>query len=222
MMPSASTHPPTTVAALPIRAGTYLLFARLFREAPTAELLREIVQQRLLSNADPRWPQQAEAIAVEFARLFAVPGEQAVRPYESVYCDSLTIDMSTACSPYFESGPQPEGLTGFLHGPSTSSVSEVYRRAGFELDASLHELPDHLAIELEFMGQLLARGAQDHARDFFTQHLGRPARQGNQEAGGWVFHCVDEIRQEAHPTGFYRAVADALAAFLRQDQQPHA
>ncbi|MBI4004428.1 MAG: molecular chaperone TorD family protein [Candidatus Omnitrophica bacterium] len=224
MTPRASTHQhDAAVAALQTRAGAYFLFARLFREAPSAALLQEIVHEQLLTCAeqcgagcnglsldpaeDATWPQQVEAIAVEYARLFAVPGEQAVHPYESVYCDPLTIDASTACSAYFEPEPQPEGLTGFLYGPSTRSVSEVYQRAGFELNPSLHELPDHLAIELEFMGQLLARGAQDQARNFFTQHLGR-----------WVFHCLDEIRQETQPTGFYRTVADALVAFLEHDQ----
>ena len=65
--------------------------------------------------ADISWPRHAEAIAVEYARLFAVPGEQAVWPYESVYCDTLRIDTSTACSPYFAFEPQPAGLTGFLN-----------------------------------------------------------------------------------------------------------
>ena len=213
----------SATANLQERAGAYLLFARLLREAPSTDLLRDIVQHQLLTCAeqcggcpactgttldpaeDATWPQQAEAIAVEYARLFAVPGEQSVQPYESVYCDTLTIDTSTACSPYFESEPQAIGLAGFLHGPSTVAVREAYRRAGFELDPTLHELPDHLAIELEFLGQLLARGAQDQAKDFFTQHLGR-----------WVFRCLEEITQKTH-IDFYRVVADTLTTFLRRE-----
>lgn len=177
-------------------AAFYFLFARLFREPPSEELLRLIVDDRLLTT---------EEIAVEYARLFAVPGEQAVHPYESVYCDTLAIDTSTACSPYFEPEAQGTGLSGFLHGSSAVAVREAYRRAGFELDAAVHELPDHLAIELEFMGRLLAQGDTRHATVFFAEHLGR-----------WIFSCLDDVRQKA-AGGFYRAAADALEAFVQHE-----
>lgn len=185
------------------RAAVYLLFARLFRDAPTPELLQEIVQHRVLSNADSQWPHQAEAIAVEYARLFAVPGEQAVQPYESVYCDTLTIDETTACSPYFLPEPQRAGgLTGFLHGSSTIAVREAYRQAGFELDPTAHELPDHLAVELEFMARLLERGATEAAA-FFRDHLGR-----------WVFPCLSDVQQRAQ-RGFFHEAAASLTEFMQ-------
>lgn len=203
------------------RAATYLLFARLFHAAPSADLLREIVHRRLLTLAeqpredpggcdpaeDPRWPLQEEAIAVEYARVFAVPGEQAVRPYESVYCDTLTVDTSTACSAYFEGGPSIEGLPGFIGGPSATAVREAYRRAGFDLDPATHELPDHLATELEFMGRLLECGELQQAQAFFTGHLNR-----------WVFRVLDAIKHRT-ASRFYRAVADALAGFLQHERE---
>ena len=211
MSPTISTEQPLAGTDLSVRAALYGLFARLLRGAPSESLLRDVVQGNLLTVAeqgaqhpveDGQWPEQAEAIAVDYARLFAVPGEQAVQPYESVYCDTLTIDTSTACSPYFEPEPHPGGLTGFLYGPSAIAVREVYRRAGFELDAASHELPDHLAIELEFMGRLLERGDCEQAKVFFSEHLGR-----------WVFRCLEDIAQRT-TSGFYRAVARALATAL--------
>jgi len=71
------------------RAAFYFLFAQLFREPPTPELLRQLVEHRWLTASeqwatpersldpveDPVWPAHAEAIAVEYARLFAVPGD---------------------------------------------------------------------------------------------------------------------------------------------------
>jgi TorA maturation chaperone TorD len=177
------------------RSERYFFFARVFREAPTSGFLQEIA-----------WSQEAELLAVEFARLFAVPGESSVRPYESVYCDALTIDASTACSPYFEPDTPVEGLTGFLHGPSAVAVGEAYRQAGFELDPSVHELPDHLAVELEFMGRLLEQGAVSKAKDFFSEHLGR-----------WAFRCLGEIKKKSN-SDFYRLVACQMADFLKQEQ----
>jgi len=203
------------------RAAVYLFFARLLRGAPSAELLQEIVRRRLLTLAEPsseaedsldtaeepRWLPDAEALAVEYARLFAVPGERAVRPYESVYCDTVAIDTSTACSAYFAADPTPVRLSGCLHGPSAVTVREAYRRAGFELDPGVHELSDHLALELEFVGRLLERRDVDRANTFFAEHLSR-----------WAFRCVEEISRKTSP-GFYRIAADALAAFLRHEQQ---
>ena len=197
-----------TSPALHTRASAYLCFARLFREAPTPALLQQLREHGVLAHVeDAQWFNQAEAIAVEYARLFAVPGEHAVQPYESAYCDTLTIDTSTACSSYFASEPPPTGLTGFLYGPSAVAVCNAYRRAGFELDPARHVLPDHLAIELEFMGRLLGRGECEAAKVFFSEHLGR-----------WVCRCLEDMRQRT-ATGFYRVVADAAGAFLQQEQR---
>lgn len=200
-----------------VRAAGYLLWARLFREPPTPKLLEAIVEQRMLSRIvgaqgaghlleDPRWPTQAEAIAVEYARLFAVPGEQAVHPYESAYCDTLSIDTSTACSAYFGDQRPIVGLAGFIGGSSASAVARAYAEAGFELNPAAHELPDHISIELEFMGRLLERGEVDQANTFFTDHLGR-----------WVFRCLDEMRQKAC-SGFYRVVTESLRNFVHREQ----
>jgi len=203
------------------RAACYLLFAQLFREAPRLELLGAIVQHNLLTLAeqwgegsdsldraeDPRWPRQAEAIAVEYARLFAVPGEQSVQPYESVYCDTLTIDTSTACAAYFGSQRPLVGLRGFIGGPSASALARAYAEARFELDPAAHELPDHLSIELEFMGRLLERGDADDAKTFFQEHLGR-----------WVVRCLEDVKRDV-PVGFYRTAADTLTTFLQYEQQ---
>ena len=92
------------------KGNIYFLFARLFREAPLQELLRAIVDHNLLTAArdflkegvtekgeileDPVWLEKNEAIALEFASLFLVPGENLISPYESCYCDTLTIDTS--------------------------------------------------------------------------------------------------------------------------------
>lgn len=198
-------HPATT--DLQRRSATYHVFAQLFRESPTREFLKAVVRDRLLPEPDPAWPDQAEAIVVEYARLFAVPGAQAVHPYESAYCDALSIDTSTACSTYFGSQRPIVGLPGFIGGPSASAVARAYADAGFELDPTKHELPDHLAVELEFMGRLLERGEHEQAKTFFTEH---PAR--------WAFRCLEDMKRNAQ-AGFYQRAADTLATFLQDERQ---
>lgn len=210
--------------ALNARAAEYRLFARLFREPPSEALLRAIADDGLLTLAeqaghstgsgrpfdlaeDPAWPKQVDAIAIEYTRLFAAPGAAAVHPYESVYCDRVAIDNSTACSAYFAAPSGPSEVGGLLHGPSTVAVREAYRRSGMDVDPASHHLPDHLAIELEFMGCLINGGAHEEAAVFFREHLGR-----------WVGRCLEDIRQRA-AAGFFRVVADTAGAFLQREQR---
>ena len=226
MKESPATHQESVISTLAERAGVYFLFARLFREAPTPELLRELVQCQWLSSAerfagdgqqsqvcdidpaeDPHWLDAAEEIAVDYARLFAVPGEQSVHPYESAYCDTLSIDTSAACSAYFENQRPIVGLPGFIGGPSASALARAYAGSGFELDPACHELPDHLSIELEFMGRLLERGDVDATKVFFQEHLGQ-----------WAFRCLEDVKRNV-PSGFYRIAADTLTTFLRHEQE---
>ena len=173
----------------------YFLFARLFREAPTKDFLRTL--------NDPTWIEKSEQIAVEFASLFLVAGEKIIPPYESYYCDTLTIDASTACSPYFVPEPFPEGgLKGFLCGPSAQSVQNIYETFGFELNPSFHDLPDHVSVELEFMGRLHELGKTNDAHQFFQEHLGR-----------WVGFFLDKMTTQK-VSDFYQVVALSLKEFL--------
>jgi len=196
------------------RAFGYLFFARLFREPPSKELLKEIAQRRILSNDQPNppWPDQAKTIAIEFARLFLVPNAAAIHPYESAYCDALTVETPNDCMVGFDKivgdgFPPTAPLEGLIGGPSMSAVAKIYAEAGFELDPDACELPDHLAIELEFVGRLLERRRLQPARDFFKGHLGR-----------WAFRCLEDIERNAQ-TDFFRRAAYLLTTFLRCEEE---
>jgi TorA maturation chaperone TorD len=68
-----------------------------------------------------------EQLRVDYAALFVGPFELIAPPYGSVYLDGARKIM----------------------GDSTLRVRQLYRENGLELEAS--ELPDHIAIELEFL-----------------------------------------------------------------------
>ncbi|MEW5768558.1 MAG: molecular chaperone TorD family protein [bacterium] len=101
-----------------------------------------------------------EDLAVEYARLFIVPGI-SLPPYESVYAE------------------------GMLSGESAQQVGNFYRKCGMEVvEASF--LPDHVGLELELMSYLkqkeadaLKNGNQDTSRwmelqkEFMADHLGK-------------------------------------------------
>lgn len=101
-----------------------------------------------------------EDLAVEYARLFIVPGI-SLSPYESVYAE------------------------GMLCGESAQQVSNFYRKCGLKIeDETL--MTDHIGLELELMSYLkqkeaeaMKNGNQDTSRwielqkEFVSEHLGK-------------------------------------------------
>lgn len=75
---------------------------------------------------------------VEYTRLFIGPFHLAAPPYESVY--------------------RPESR-GKVMGDSTLDVQARYREEGLALSGSIHDLPDHITAELEFMSYLAEQEA---------------------------------------------------------------
>jgi len=76
-----------------------------------------------------------EALRVEHARLFVGPNELPAPPYGSVYLE--------------------KGRT--VMGRSTVDVVAFYRSEGVHVDDEAAELPDHIAVELEFVHYLITR-----------------------------------------------------------------
>ncbi|MBI4357740.1 MAG: molecular chaperone TorD family protein [Candidatus Omnitrophica bacterium] len=202
------------------KAGAYLFFSRLFREAPDESLVKEIVEKKLLTLAyhfgdesltektfleEIDWLSKTEKILIEHTALFVAPGEDSIPPYESYYCDTLTIDTSTADSAYFQNEPIGHGLSGFLSGTSTSCVKKVYQSEGFGIDSNYHDLSDHVACELEFMGKMYVEGKTDTARFFLRTHLGR-----------WIFSFLEELEKQDR-SHFYQRVALSLKLFLKHE-----
>jgi putative dimethyl sulfoxide reductase chaperone len=80
-------------------------------------------------------------LRVDYAALFVGPGELRACPYGSVH---------------LEKGYQ-------LYGETTRGVAELYAQAGLRLGAESATVPDHIAVELEFLHFLLHRMANADA-----------------------------------------------------------
>jgi TorA maturation chaperone TorD len=153
--------------------------------------LEELAQR--LGEAFAALPLQE--LSIDYARLFLGPGPARARPYASVW---LTGENRLMEAPALE-------------------VRELYAQAGFELDASFHELPDHVAAELEFFYLLIHRGNVAHyagdtralaevaaiRRRFVDEHLGR-----------WLGPFLLAMHEGAE-TAFYEALAELTEAFVR-------
>lgn len=129
-------------------------------------------------------------LAEEYAALFIVSG--GLPPYESVR------------------------LKGLLYQEPSAEVEEFYKKCGLILKEEWKKIfPDHLGLELEFMGYLCDRetDANDsgdnkwagYQREFFENHLGR-----------WCFEYLNDLEKCAyHP--FYKEVAQITMDFLEAD-----
>ncbi|MFZ2948856.1 MAG: molecular chaperone TorD family protein, partial [Desulfuromonadaceae bacterium] len=128
------------------REDVYRLLAACFYP-PSPELIEEsccATLAALLETVAPDAAQYAseagvagstgslDSLAVEHARLFIGPFQLVAPPYGSIYLDDAKIVM----------------------GDSTARVSAFYHACGLVLADDFHELPDHFAVELEFMSWL--------------------------------------------------------------------
>ncbi len=204
------------ISAAGDREGTYRFFANLCLKPPSDSLVDMIRDGSILSalqengrgRADLRWlpefVEQAERITnikdeleAEHAALFVLPS--GVLPHEAVYLDREKR----------------------LGGRITVGVRQFYENAGAAVLDDCIEMPDHIGMELEFMGFLCAmekklrenadqsslRTCIKFQKTFLEEHLSK-----------WAYQCCEEIT--GHATyGFYKAIAHFIMEFLRCEEE---
>lgn len=137
-----------------------------------------------------------EDLLVAYAKLFVGPNELIAPPYGSVYMDDGRRTM----------------------GDSTLEAMKIYKDEGLAIDENFKELPDHIAVELEFMYYLifkeieaLEKSETDKALDFIkTQELFL-----DKFLAKWVKPFCDKIRQGTD-NEFYGSLADCLSVFIEK------
>ncbi len=136
-------------------------------------------------------------LKVEYTRLFIGPMAPACPPYESVFDKS-----------------RQEEWQGTMAGPTADAMAELLRKEGLGLTLDYAELPDHVAIELEFMYYLLSRaysgeensaGYLEKANDFLMGHLAK-----------WLPEFGDLLFQKSQ-LPFYQSIGLLLQAVIIAD-----
>jgi len=191
------------------RSSIYGLLATAFRQEPSGDFLRQVKEpgfRSVLEDMGVQWPEEflerpeeetLDELSVEYARLFLGPGRH-ISPHESVHY-------------------QPEGGgTAQLWGKATVQVKKFVESAGFRYTPEYKGLPDHISVELEFMGQVIARESQaweegdeekasyclDMERKFLEQHLSR-----------WIPDFCDRVSDETE-SPFYELWAGLTKQFI--------
>ena len=161
----------TELALANARANIYRFFAALWLAPPSEALLARMRTAEFRAACadgvtEAQWnemdTESLEALVREYHRLFVVPGEAYVPPYESVYTDVIEVEYS----PHRISGAgdMPTRVGGLLWGPSTMAVARAYAAAGFTVTRA-GEPPDHLGIELQFLARLCEEQASAWSAD---------------------------------------------------------
>ena len=142
-----------------------------------------------------------EDLSVEYAKLFIGPYELKAPTYGSVYLDGVRRVM----------------------GDSTMEVIGIYQEAGLAIDDEFKELPDHIAVELEFLYYLIYKEVEALEKYGIDQALNFIRHQElflNKFLGQWVLPFCKKIK-EGTDNEFYTALADCLLAFIPNSSPPN-
>jgi TorA maturation chaperone TorD len=135
----------------------------------------------------------AQELLIEYTRLFIGPFKTLAPPYSSLYFGSDTL-MSD----------------------ETVWVIDFYRKSGLKSDEKIKDVPDHIAIETEFMYWLihnevnaLDAGNRDKSfslwenqREFFNKHYKK-----------WVPEFCAKVATETN-TAYFKLLAECLNRFV--------
>lgn len=142
--------------------------------------------------------QELETLLVDYTRLFLGPPEALARPYGSFWLSGEKTVMQE----------------------STLDVLELYREGGFDIDEDFLEVPDHVAVELEFLYLLTfkrneaQRAGLAHVLDNWEQ-LERVLLGAH--LGAWIRPFAAAVSAGAE-TAFYRTLAELTERFIRMEQ----
>ena len=135
-----------------------------------------------------------DALMLDYTRLFLGPFDILAKPYGSVYLENDNTVM----------------------GETTMEAIALYDEGGFQVDEAFREVPDHMAVELEFLYLLNFSISESTEKSklmhlsslkkaFLTAHLGQ-----------WVVPFGKAMRDGAH-TKFYKYLADVTQRTVLDD-----
>ena len=141
--------------------------------------------------------QDMETLLVDYTALFIGPAQPRAMPYASFW---LTDDQS-------------------MRHEATMAVLDFYEQGGFDVSEEIHELPDHIAVELEFLYLLifalnqaqLCGNMDDLAaanalhRHFAVEHL-----------AAWIGAFAGAVKSGAE-TAFYGELAELTRRFVQME-----
>lgn len=138
-------------------------------------------------------------LLVDYARLFVGPSQPVAMPYATFW---LTADPSQRHD-------------------STMAVLDFYDEGGFEVSDELRELPDHVAVELEFLYLLTFtqnQAREDGDADELSASSALRSRFVHQHVGAWIEQFAAAVNAGAS-AAFYKELAELTLRFVRMEAE---
>ena len=195
------------------RCECYNVLASCFYLPEKELLIREKPVDRLTSSLQHVCPDAAqhsvkmgkallrysnEELSIAFSKLFVGPFGLRAPPYGSVYTDEDRRIM----------------------GDSTVEIQKFYSQAGLTIRDDFNELPDHIAIELEFMYYLIfkeIKSLENSQNDLALECVRNQDIFLNKFLCRWVATFCKNI-YEGTENEFYRSLANCVQTFVSGDR----
>lgn len=181
--------------------------AEILREEDAAVARPLALGERPLADLDP---------ATMLARL-----PQSASEFNELYEGNFGLLGGSKCPPY-ETEYVPSKYT-FQRSNMLADVAGFYNAFGLQTSTSNPDRPDHVALECEFMAQLLGlqwQASQSAAPEAKSQAevCQQAAHRFLQEHVAWWFPAFGKLLSLQDPGGFYEAVANFLAALIAAER----
>ncbi|MGV1098391.1 TorD/DmsD family molecular chaperone [Thiovibrio sp. JS02] len=193
------------------RADTYRLLSACFCPPQRTLFLAENLCGNLTTLLAAICPSAAAAAEGMATALQTIDNESLLTAHTALFVGPFALQAPPYGSVYLEK-------SGLLMGESTVQALRFYEKAGLALD--MPDAPDHIAIELEFVGHLAsltAHALQNGDRMGAYNSLALQTDFVHRLLAPWVPSLAVAIRENA-TCFFYPALADCLAHFLTSDQ----
>jgi len=190
------------------RASLYWWFATLLTKELTTEqlahyfsgegvaLLDQLAQEPAFSEAVQQIKsalvtvmaikQPALELAADFSQLFLTDAKKGAPPYASVYLSE----------------------TGQLFEAPHHEMVAIFEKEGLMIDPDFKEPADHIAIQLDYLGNLIMKESEYPAQE--------QAEFINQQLLSWLGKFVNATKR-VNNSGFYQGVCQLLLAYVEQD-----
>lgn len=134
--------------------------------------------------------QSIDLLTLDFGRLFVGSSRPLASPYGSIYLEGKWEVM----------------------GQSTVDTLQYYKEAGLEIKEGFHELPDHIAVELEFVYYLIYKYLEENDEKYLLSQQKFVEKILNK----WVPSFTKLVKEHAE-TDFYKLIGTLLEKWIEKD-----